>query len=694
MERKWFQRSYRRNLVDIHISDWDERFLSKFDPKEYVDMMALAGVTGVMMYSSSCIGHCNYPTKVGHMHRGLKGRDILGEVINLCHQRGLDVIMYYLVVDTKCGYEDPPDWRMIDAEGKETDEGSRYGCRCINSPYRDFALAQIEELCRNYEFEGIFIDMILWPVRPETGIGVCYCPYCRKRYAKEVGGEPPKIINWQDPKWVRFQRKREEWLEEFVCLVTSTIKKLKPEASVELNSSVYPSCGWLPGVTERLARHNDYLGGDFYGGHTEQSFVCKLFYNLTENMPFEFMTSRCSNLRDHTTMKSKELLKAQVYSALANNGAFLFIDAIDPVGTLSKDVYKELGEVFGETKGYEKYLGGKLCQDFAVYFSFESKISFEDNGKKVTEASLSTPRGPICATKSLLNEHIPFGVITKKNLKDLSSYQVIILPNLLMIDEEEVKALKKFVNSGGNLYASKYTSLLTKDGEKKSDFLLSDLFGVSYVGETKEEATYISPTKEGKDIFLPYSAEYPLTIFGSQVKVKAKKGAKVLATVTLPYTDPKDVHRFASIHSNPPGISTDYPSVVLNEYGKGKVLYVAADLEAAKQEPHRLVFTNLIKMFSSKPLSFETDAPKSVEITLFHQEEKKRYLVNLLNFQAELPNIPVEGIKLRIRLDKKEPKKLINLPEEKELAYESKKGYVEFISPRLETFLMLALDYR
>ena len=185
-----------------------------------------------------------------------------------------------------------------------------------------------------------------------------------------------------------------------------------------------------------------------------------------------------------------------------------------------------------------------------------------------------------------------------------------------------------------------------------------------------------------------------MTISGSQVKVKANKGAKVLATITLPYTDPKDIDRFASIHCNPPGFSTGYPSVVLNEYGKGKVVYVAADLEIAKQEPHRLIFTKLIKMLCSKPLSFETDAPKSVEITLFHQQDKKRYLINLLNFQAELPNIPIEGIKVRIRLDKKEPKRLIKLPEGKELAYETTKGYVEFISPRIETFLMFALDYR
>jgi len=686
MKKEWFKKSYRRNLVDMHIPDWNEKFLSGFDPKKYVDMLSLAKVNSAMIYANSHIGNCYWPTKVGHMHKGLKGRDILGELINLCHQRGMNVIIYYSLIYNNWAYENNPDWRIITAEGKEAGKNSRYGVCCPNSPYRDFAVAQIEEICRNYEFEGIFFDMTFWP-------GVCYCPACRKRYNLEEKEEIPRVINWENLKWVKFQRKREEWLVEFASLATSTVKKIKPEITVEHQSS---SCtaDWQRGVPIRLFKENDYLGGDFYGDSLNQSFICKLFYNLTKNHPFEFMTTRCLSLGDHTTIKSKELLKAQTYSALAYNGAFLFIDAIDPVGTLNKDVYKEMGEIFEETKKYEKYSGGKLCQDIGIYFSFESNISFADNGRKSADTSRRQPHleAVLGAAKSLLNSHIPYGIITKKDLKKLSSYQIIILPNLLMIDEEEVRALKEFVASGGSLYASKYTSLTTKDGHRKEDFLLSDVFGISYSGETKEKITYISPKEKGS-LFMDYSIKYPLSIFGSQLKIKTKEKTEILATLTLPYTDPKNTDYFSSIHSNPPGIFTDYPAIVLNKYGKGKVLYVTTDLETIKYEPHRLIFINLIKLLSQKSFSFEVDAPKSVEVTLFHQEDNGRYLINLLNFQSELPNIPIEGIKLRIKLDKKRPQKLIRVPEEKELVYEFKRDYVEFTLPRLETFLMLALYY-
>lgn len=35
----WYQNAYRRMVVDMHIPDWDERFLSQFDPDTFVGML-------------------------------------------------------------------------------------------------------------------------------------------------------------------------------------------------------------------------------------------------------------------------------------------------------------------------------------------------------------------------------------------------------------------------------------------------------------------------------------------------------------------------------------------------------------------------------------------------------------------------------------------------------------------------------
>jgi hypothetical protein len=687
MNQPWYRDVYRRSVVDMHISDWDPTFLSEFDAQKYVEMLTLSQVQSAVVYGHSHVGLCYFPTKVGAMHPGLKGRNLLGEVIELCHRRGIRVVIYASVIFDVWAYRHHPDWRIIGPDGQDVAARSRYGVCCPNSPYRDYVVALAEEICREFDFEGLRFDMTFWP-------HVCYCRHCQRRFAAEVGGELPRIIHWEDPRWVAFQRKREDWLVEFAALITAAVKRLKPQASVEHQASTYAN-NWRFGVTYRLAQQNDFLQGDFYGDSLSGSFARKVFQNLSENLPGGFETTISVDLRNYTALKPRELLLTKASAALADGCAFIFIDSIDPIGTLNPLVYERMGSVFNETKVYEPYLGGKPCQDVAIYLSTESKCDFADNGKRVDDPNLSAKVPHVEATlsvaKSLLDHHIPFGVITKRNLRDLARYQVIVLPNVLMMDEEEAQAFREYVHCGGALYASRYTSLITKDGKRQEDFLLADVLGVSYQGETRENFTYIAPTAGAEALFAPYTAQHPLGLTDSQVRVAARPGATILGTLTLPYTDPADPYHFSSIHNNPPGRRTDHPALVHNRFGQGQAIYAAGDLESL--DPHREVFVRLIRLLA-RPFAFEADAPKVVEVTLFHQEDKHRFIINLVNFQPEQPNIPVEGIRVRLRLDGKRVRRVAILPAERELGYTVRGDYAEFTVPRLETFTMVALDYR
>jgi Hypothetical glycosyl hydrolase 6/Beta-galactosidase trimerisation domain len=698
-ESKWFERSYRRNLVDMHIDDWDESFLSRLDPRTYVEMLKTANVKSAMVYTNSHIGYCYWPTKSGQMHRGIGGRDMFGEIVGLCHENGIDVIAYYTLVFNNWAYDHDPSWRILYEGGtpsRDIPPLGRYGVVCPNNMgYRAFVEAQVKEICTGYKLEGIFFDMTFWP-------GVCFCAACRERYAKEVGGEMPTIINWQDSQWVAFQKKREEWLIDFAAFATGTAKRLSPGISVEHNSAplVQP---WFIGTTIGLRDQNDYIGGDLYGGFGEQSFVCKLYHSITPNQPFEFMTSRCyPSLRDHTTMKSKEMLELHAYLAMAHNGAFFFIDAIDPVGAQNPKVYERMGEIFGTSRDYEPYLGGEMCQDIAIYFSLDSKMDFSDNGKPANLGSRNIPHldAALGAARTLRENHVPFGVISRNNLKDKSAYKVIILPDVLVLSEEEAAALTKFVEDGGGLYASGQTDLTH----------LQKVFGISTEGETAETVTYITPTSRGRNLLVGVDPAYPLSIaaapasaladmssatatFGRQVKTKAANPVEVMATLTLPYTDPQDTRKIASIHSNPPGVATDYASVVCRPFGKGKVIWVAAPLEAAVQQPHKQVFIQMIRSLASAPFSFEAEAPPVVEVTLFHQPDKKRYVVNLVNEQEVLPPVPVFNATVRIRLDGKRAVRAALLPVESPLSFAVRGDYVEVVVPELDIFQMLLLEY-
>ncbi|MEM2914075.1 MAG: hypothetical protein QXH91_01545, partial [Candidatus Bathyarchaeia archaeon] len=146
---------------------------------------------------------------------------------------------------------------------------------------------------------------------------------------------------------------------------------------------------------------------------------------------------------------------------------------------------------------------------------------------------------------------------------------------------------------------------------------------------------------------------------------------------------------------NPPGITTDWPAVVFNKYEGGCSLYVTGDLE--NNLAHRGTFIRLLRQIATKPFQIEADAPKCVEMTLLHQRDKSLYIINLLNFHFQdhlLSNVPIEGIKVKVRLNRKDVKKLVMLPEKKELEYRFEDGLLEFTVPKLNIFKMIALEYR
>jgi hypothetical protein len=329
-------------------------------------------------------------------------------------------------------------------------------------------------------------------------------------------------------------------------------------------------------------------------------------------------------------------------------------------------------------------------------------MDFADNGKYANTISAAVPHldAALGAARTLREKHIPFGVISRNNLKDMTAHQVIVLPNVLVISEEEAQALRSFVARGGGLYASGNTDLTH----------LSDVFGVSTEGEATETVTYMTPTSRGRDLLAGVDPKYPLSVFapepplggsifeplpasGRQVKARAANEDEVMATLTLPYTDPTDSRKIASIHSNPPGIATDYASVVYRRFGKGKVIWVAAPLEAAPQQPHKDAFANMVRTLASAPFSFAADAPPAVEVTVFHQPDRKRYLVNVVNEQELLPPVSVSDIAVRVRMGGKRATRAALLPAESPLPFDVKGDYAEVVVPRLDIFQMLLLEY-
>ncbi len=631
------EKCYSRLLIDNHITDLDPKFMSRFDPAEYVRMVKLAGVESAMVYAGDHNGNCYYPTRVGHMHKGLAGRDVFGETVEGLRRAGVVPIGYYTVIYHNQAAADRPELRTRSAGGVE--RHGRYRYVCPNHPGTlAFFKEQLAEVLA-YPVDGVFIDMTFWPL-------VCCCDACREKYGKPL----PKVIDWSAPEWVRFQRWRESSMAEFAAELTAWVRQLRPEISVTHQFSPVLH-GWYLGQSDGIAAASDYASGDFYGGKLQHRFGIKAFAAFSRKKPLEFMTSRCVSLHDHTSTKSDEELTLHALTTLAHGGAYFFIDAINPDGTLEEPFYQRLHHIVETLEPFKKVIARHrpaLMGGVGLYFSMESCIDRQRDGVSLEEMDGRRANNMDVRTNATLDEalgcskvlgalHIPYRVVTERDA-DLSSFKAVIVGNAAYLSEAECARLREFVRNGGTLIATGWTSFYNRDGETGGNFALADLFGVDFAGEGTGAVNYLDCDGE------------LISATGNAPLCRLREGAKELGRAVLPDFPADDPDRYASIHSNPPGKRTEFAGLVENRFGKGVCLYLYSGLVKLLQHSQQTFGQKLFKGYLPEFLVASRNFPASAELTLLESEEPGTLLLGVVNYQEELPNLPLLDVELSLRL--------------------------------------------
>lgn len=678
----WIEGNYRRNLMDMHIDDWNEDFLSKINVAEYVEVLKEAHVQAAMVKGRPHTGLAYFPTKIGRMHKGLKEYDFFGDMVKTCHENGIAVIAYFSQIFDNWAYDNHPEWRLVTPDGmtmreyrgKSDFKNGRYGIVCPNNEeYRAYVKACLTEMVENYDFEGIFLDMTFFP-------DICHCKSCREKYFAKTGREIPTVMDWTDPSWREYAHTLDEWMSEFAAFSTGCVKAVKPEVTVEHQFSRI-TCTWVDGSSEDLTNSVDYSGGDYYGGLLQQSFINKYYKSVSPNLPFVYHTSRCDpELVYHTTTKTEEELFLHVITALVHNGAFLLVDAINPDGSIVPMVYRNLMKnVYEKSMVYEQYVSGKLYADAAIWLASHAKYDPYENGVMVSKRTVWSRyymEGPIASAKVLRENNIPYDVIASKNIKDLSS-PVLILSHVAEINEREMDDIEAYIARGGNLLIS------GPIGNER----LQKLLGVKVIGRTEHNFTYMSPTAAGAEIFEGFDRLAPLTIDGHQVEIAIEdaNNLTVLATQTLPYTM-TNTYEFAAIHSNPPGVYTDKPCAILKKVGDSTLIWTAAPIEMSRPYMSRQVYRRMVNLLAGEP-TMVSNAPKYVEVLMWNKNEAD--YVAIINEQEESPIVPVYDITIELKLT---GVKAYSMPDNIEMPVVEKDGKTTIVIPKLEVFKMIKLE--
>lgn len=671
MNKFWFRNKYRRHLADMHIPDFDDKFLSRFDVDDYVKNLKTAKMQSAMIYTQSHVGLCYFPTKVGKTHRAFAKDGKIKQLVEKCRAEGIATVGYYSLIHNNEEYYAHPSWRIINGDGTtQTANGGRYGFVCPeNDEYREFLKIQLKEIFDYFgDFDGMFFDMPFWP-------DFCHCESCKKKFREFTGAEMPheKDKDWKNPIWKKWIALREKQMAEFAYFIREETHKLRPDVTVTLNCAGSVAFDWWASSTDKIGDACDYVGGDLYGDLYNHSFTCKYYDTVTNYKPFEYMLGTCeSNLREHTVTKTENKLKTEVCLTAAHHGATMMIDALDPIGTMNEKRYEQIGRVFGFESKLEKYFDGEYVGEIALYYDTSSKFNR-------FEAGFSNRTVAINFNKNMIRRKVPCKVIANGHFGDINGYRMVFAPCLENVERRENADLIKYVENGGTLYLS-YAS----DNE-----LMKEFFGAEIKGLTEYTKTYVRPTAAGQKYFGENDEKYPLSInYALPVLETYDKKAEVLAKITVPYSVQSDNIHFASIHSDPPWRDTEMPAMLRVKYGKGTVIWSAAAIEDDQRKQYRDVIMTFIDEYVGKDRFMLAECSSDIEIITFKRENG--YSVSLVDLNVQDDFIEERKFALSLKTEKK-PAAVFDAVTGESMPFGYDNGRLR-IENTLKLFLMLIIE--
>jgi hypothetical protein len=282
-----------------------------------------------------------------------------------------------------------------------------------------------------------------------------------------------------------------------------------------------------------------------------------------------------------------------------------------------------------------------------------------------------------------LEEHLPLTLVNDWDItaKQLERFAVLVLPNVAALSDGQAAAIREYVRAGGGLVATCETSLCDDLGRPRPDFALADVFGVSYRGRPK--APLVRPKldenfavalddsywKQRTGVATLSWADHALLRDPKLTQFVPKRS--VIARGPLVAVSEPAKPGEAVIRMKPEGTDKALPAGVVRTFGKGRVVYLAAGLDAALWSyayPYqRRLLARAVEWAAREPAPVAVSAPMCVQATSFTQPIKdgKRLLVHLFNGVntaanhglpvSEVPlreeTIPVHGIAITFRKD-------------------------------------------
>lgn len=657
-------------------------------------------------------------------------RDLLAEQVRAAHKAGLRTRTYlnvhYYGDDF---YARHKDWAQVKADGSPIDTLYGHGySMCVNTSYRQRMFKLILEVASR-GVDVVFLD------GPAYYPGACYCPDCRAAFRAENGTELPMKEDWKDPLWRKFVLFRYRSIAKFLKEGTQILRQAGLNSLLYSNNSsqVWPSWSFALSAEDSFDGQG-IIGMESYQYYTLpsgvpmwfQAWTTKLANSIKREKPFCLFLAASHQPWFRQKIPPVEYLLGKV-QGLAN-GADMFEDygfATDatPEGSKYFEMAKRNERYFQNSTSAAKValVWSRRTGDF--FFEPPAEVGGEEAQARVEvekPAGVAVQAGDFLEAKriamwkyeserrtaeeargfyeALVRLHVPFDIISDLNLgdADLAKYDLLVLPNVACMSAEQVASVRKFVTAGKGLISTYKTSMFTETGDRVENFALADVFGVSSDGSVMPALKWdYMAVKDEHDVVKGIPSEKP---FQSDLKLLPSPEFVLQSRLTngrslCVQLKPMPA-RYGDLTEE-----TENSTIVANETGKGRSVFFPCAFGGQYWNNGFLdylrIIANSVEWAGRKPTAVLTDAPETLETTIFQGEGF--YLLHLINYSYALRRpfqqvFPVKGSKFSVSTEWK-PSSVTSLYAKKRLKHSFKKGTVSFVVPEVHLYEAILIKH-
>ncbi|OCT11485.1 beta-galactosidase [Paenibacillus pectinilyticus] len=611
---------FRQVHLDFHTSEAISDIGIHFDKKQFQSMLKLGHVDSITIFSKCHHGWAYHPSEANEMHPELKF-DLLQDMIKAAHEIDVRTPVYLSAgLDEKLALRHP-EWLMRDKDDNTNwVQGFMkpgYHQFCMNSPYLDILLAQIDEVVQRYDADGIFLDIV--------SVRKCYCHNCILTLRTE-GKDPfdeQAIIELSERTYRNYTER-----------VKETIHARKPQMNIFHNG------GHISRGRRDLAQMNSHLELESLptGGWGYDHFPLSARYAQTLGMDFLGMTGKFhTNWGEFGGYKHPNALRYEVSLSIANGARCSIGDQLHPEGVMDKATYELIGAAYSEVAAKEMW-----CTD-TTSVADVALLSLEALG--IHEHSIHTGLNDAGAVRMLLEGNILFDVIDLE--QDFSRYKVIILPDLVSVNATLKAKLESYFAQGGKVLATGKSGL-----NEAGDSFVIDL-GITWLMENPFKPDYFRPNfplnNLGEASFIFYSQGQKIALADNGIELGHREN---------PFFN-RQLYKFCSHQHTPSTLKAAGPGMVESPNG----IYIAWNVfedyasfgSLAVRESVLYAINRLLG--SSKTLS--TNLPAQGIVTLMEQKKHNRYVNHLLyatpvkrgqNIEVIEDVTPIHDVKVSLHL--------------------------------------------